>query len=88
MFLMAGQKLGAKPEESVVFEDATLGVEAGKNAKMVCVGVDRYKDPERLKGADWVVSDLAIPGALAWPRYRARCGAGRADLPGGLSQCR
>ena len=58
IFLMAAEKVGAKPEESVVFEDAVLGVEAAKRGHMKCVGVDRYQEPERLKGADIIVSDL------------------------------
>jgi len=41
-----------------VFEDAVLGVEAAKRAGMKCVGIDRYKHPERLKKADLVVGDL------------------------------
>jgi beta-phosphoglucomutase len=58
IFLMAAQKLSCSPEECVVFEDAVLGVEAGKRAGMKCVGVDRYGRPERLKKADLVVADL------------------------------
>ncbi|MEE9614330.1 MAG: beta-phosphoglucomutase family hydrolase [Thermodesulfobacteriota bacterium] len=58
VFLMAAERLGMKPEECVVFEDAVLGVEAAKRAKMLCVGVDRHSDPRGLKAADTVVSDL------------------------------
>jgi len=58
IFLMAAERLGAKPDECVVFEDAVLGVEAAKNGKMRCVGIDRYKSPDRLTGADIIVSDL------------------------------
>ena len=59
VFNMAAKKLGVAPEDSVVFEDAVLGVEAAKNANMKCVGVDRYNHPERLTKADIVVSDLS-----------------------------
>ncbi|NQT89989.1 MAG: beta-phosphoglucomutase family hydrolase [Candidatus Omnitrophica bacterium] len=59
IFLMAAQKLSSAPNESIVFEDAVLGVEAAKNAEMLCVGIDRYKSPERLNKADLVVPDLA-----------------------------
>lgn len=58
IFLMAASRLGAAPDESVVFEDAVLGVEAAKNGNMRCIGVDRYGKPERLAGADIVVKDL------------------------------
>ena len=59
IFLTAAERIGAKPSECVVFEDAVLGVEAAKRAEMRCVGIDRYSQPERLKKADTVVSDLS-----------------------------
>ncbi len=58
IFILACKNLGLKPSECIVFEDALLGVEAAKNAKMWCVGIDRYNNPERLKKADLIVSDL------------------------------
>ena len=58
IFLEAAERLGLKPEECIVFEDAVLGVEAGKRAAMFTVGVDRRNAPERLKKADLVVKDL------------------------------
>ncbi|MEE8400941.1 MAG: beta-phosphoglucomutase family hydrolase [Candidatus Hydrothermarchaeaceae archaeon] len=58
IFLMAAEKMRVKPENCVVFEDAVLGVAAAKRAKMLCIGIDRYNDPSRLKEADSVVSDL------------------------------
>jgi beta-phosphoglucomutase len=58
MFLMAAKRLKVKAGECVGFEDAVLGVEAVKRAGMKCVGVDRYQNPQRLKKADIVISDL------------------------------
>jgi beta-phosphoglucomutase len=58
IFLMAAEKTGLKPENCVVFEDAVLGVEAAKQAKMLCIGIDRHNDPQRLKDADIIVKDL------------------------------
>lgn len=58
IFLMAADKIGTSPNSCVVFEDAVLGVEAAKRGKMKCVGIDRYKDPNRLEGADLIVADL------------------------------
>ena len=59
IFLMAAERVGAKPDECVVFEDAVLGVEAAKNGHMRCIGIDRYNEPDRLAKADLVVSDLS-----------------------------
>ncbi|HDO25067.1 MAG TPA: HAD family hydrolase [Nitrospirae bacterium] len=58
IFLMAADEMGLKPKNCVVFEDAILGVRAAKRAKMLCVGIDRHNDPQRLKEADIIVSDL------------------------------
>lgn len=58
IFLMAAKRMDIKPANCVVFEDAVFGVEAAKRAKMLCVGIDRHNDPQRLKGADIIVSDL------------------------------
>lgn len=59
VFLMAADRVKAQAKDCVVFEDAVLGVEAAKRGSMKCVGVDRYKSPERLNKADIVVSDLS-----------------------------
>ncbi len=58
IFLTAAEKIGVKPKNCVVFEDAILGVRAAKLAKMLCVGIDRHNDPGRLKEADIVINDL------------------------------
>jgi len=59
VFLTACEKLGLVPEDCIVFEDAVLGVEAAKRGNFSCVGVDRYKSPERLSKANLVVGDLS-----------------------------
>lgn len=59
VFQLAAKDLGLATNDCVVIEDAVLGVEGAKNGKMLCVGVDRYKDPERLKKADLVIEDLS-----------------------------
>ena len=58
IFLEAAKKLNLKPEECIVFEDALLGVEAGKRSGIFTIGVDRRDAPERLKKADRVIKDL------------------------------
>lgn len=58
IFQEAAKRLNLKYEECIVFEDAVLGVEAGKRADMFTIGIDRRNAPERLKKADLVVKDL------------------------------
>lgn len=60
-FLEAARRLGAEPSQSVVFEDAVAGVQAGRRGGFQCVlGINRTGDPARLyeNGADVVVADL------------------------------
>lgn len=42
IYLTAAQRLGVKPCDCVVFEDAINGVLGAKNANMYCVGVQTY----------------------------------------------
>jgi beta-phosphoglucomutase-like phosphatase (HAD superfamily) len=54
--------LGLEPQESVVFEDALAGVEAGRaGGFLFVVGIDRAGQADALRkhGADIVVDDLA-----------------------------
>ena len=72
MFLRAAELLGVAPADAVVFEDAVIGVRAGREGDFgLVVGVDRLGRPEVLaeNGADIVLSDLrdllrAAPAAL------------------------
>ncbi|QIK62376.1 HAD-IA family hydrolase [Leucobacter viscericola] len=60
-FQRAGEQLGAKPENTVVFEDAISGVEAGRAGGFgLVVGVDRGAGETALRraGAHLVVQDL------------------------------
>jgi beta-phosphoglucomutase family hydrolase len=61
-FLAGAKALGLTAAESVVYEDALAGVEAGRAGQFgYVVGVDRVGQAEALKahGADIVVEDLA-----------------------------
>ncbi len=58
IFTEAAKRLDLKPEECAVFEDAVLGVEAGKRAGIFTIGIDRRNAPERLKKADFIIKDL------------------------------
>ena len=72
-FLEAARRLGVRPERSVVFEDATSGVEAGRRGGfgfVVGVGGPEQADGLRQHGADVVVADLAA--ILLIPRGSGR----------------
>ncbi|MBA4187836.1 MAG: beta-phosphoglucomutase [Planctomycetaceae bacterium] len=62
VFLTAATKLGSRPEQCVVFEDAVAGVEAAKAGGMRCVAVTfvGHHSAEKLceAGADLVVESL------------------------------
>jgi beta-phosphoglucomutase family hydrolase len=58
IYLLAAQKLGIKPANCVVFEDAIAGVEGAKRAGMKCVAVTNSHPEERLNKADLVVETL------------------------------
>jgi beta-phosphoglucomutase family hydrolase len=61
-FLEGARRLGVRPEQAVVFEDALAGVESGRAGKFgYVIGVDRVGHREALlqHGADIVVDDLA-----------------------------
>ncbi|MFH1684431.1 MAG: beta-phosphoglucomutase family hydrolase [Candidatus Margulisiibacteriota bacterium] len=59
IFLTAAKKLGVKPEESVVFEDAKSGVEAAANGGFFCIGINRHHNAEALAKAGRIVNDLS-----------------------------
>lgn len=59
VFLMAAERMGAKPSESLVIEDAVSGCQAAKAAGMSCIGIMSTFDEATLKkaGADFVVAN-------------------------------
>jgi len=84
VFVEAARRLKARPDRSVVVEDALAGVKAGKAGGFaLVVGVDREGQAQELKenGADIVVKDLSeidISGAAARGPTKIR------DLPSAL----
>jgi len=59
IFLEAARALGARPERSIVFEDAISGVQAGQNGFFgLVVGLARFDNREELLGHG---ADLCIP---------------------------
>lgn len=55
VFIRAAEMAGVEPSSCVVFEDAIAGVEAARNAGMICVGIG---EPEILKDAHLVIKGL------------------------------
>ena len=70
VYLTSAERLGMAPEYCVVFEDAMLGIQAGKNAGMRVVGVATTHTMEELEAteADWVIRDFR---GLSLDRLRA-----------------
>ena len=58
-FLLAAERLGTTPAESVVIEDAPAGVHAAKSAGMKVVGVTTSHSRAEMAVADLVVGSLA-----------------------------
>ena len=58
VFLLAAQKLGAKPKNCLVIEDAVAGIKAAKGAGMYCVAITSSHPREKLKEADLIVDTL------------------------------
>eukprot|EP01061_Rhynchopus_euleeides_P025481 TRINITY_DN4122_c0_g1_i1.p2 TRINITY_DN4122_c0_g1~~TRINITY_DN4122_c0_g1_i1.p2 ORF type:complete len:332 (+),score=128.51 TRINITY_DN4122_c0_g1_i1:56-997(+) len=61
IFVTCCERLGCKPSEAIVVEDATSGVEAGRNGKFrLVIGLAREDNQEELKkfGAHVVVDDF------------------------------
>jgi beta-phosphoglucomutase len=65
IFLTAATKLGLKPEECLVVEDAINGILAGKAAGCKCLALTTSFKADQLAQADWICSDLSdIPKDL------------------------
>ena len=61
-FLLAAEKIGAKPSECVVFEDSLSGIRAAASAGMVCVALSTTLRASQLRGrAAIVVKDFNSP---------------------------
>ena len=58
IFLLAAQKLGVKPENCIVIEDAIAGVTAARKGGMHCIAVTSTNPGELLQEANLVVDSL------------------------------
>jgi beta-phosphoglucomutase family hydrolase len=64
IFIKAAEKLNVPPQDCIVFEDASNGVKAAKNAFMKCVAFSLAQPPEALQEADLIIDtfkDLSFP---------------------------
>jgi HAD superfamily hydrolase (TIGR01509 family) len=61
IFVLAATRLGLRPDECLVVEDAVNGVQAAKSAGAKCLGLTTsFAEGELLSaGADWVAPDFA-----------------------------
>jgi beta-phosphoglucomutase family hydrolase len=57
-FLLAAQKLGVRPQDCVVIEDAIAGVRAAKRGGMHCLAVTNTNSRESLAEADLIIDTL------------------------------
>ncbi|TDD99252.1 beta-phosphoglucomutase [Flavobacterium cellulosilyticum] len=55
VFLIAAQLLGAKPEDSIVFEDSVAGIQAANIGGMLSIGIG---DKETLHEAQYIFNDF------------------------------
>jgi len=68
IYMKAAEKIGLKPEDCLVVEDAVSGIRAGKAAGCRCLAVTTSFDRSALREADWICNSLKnIPEeALNW----------------------
>jgi HAD superfamily hydrolase (TIGR01509 family) len=58
VFLTAARRIGVKPADAVVFEDALVGIAAAQAAGMRVVAVATTEPHDKLTHADWIVNRL------------------------------
>ncbi len=68
IYLTASRRLELASSECLVIEDALSGLAAARAAGARCLMLTTTLSPERIRGADWIASDLSqIPEeALCW----------------------
>ena len=67
-YLLAAARLGARPADCLVVEDAPAGIDAGRSAGMTVLALTTSHEPDQLRQADVIVDSLtqAQPHVLAW----------------------
>lgn len=57
-YLEAQKHLGVEIYECVVVENAPLGIEAAKNAGMICIAIETTLEQDFLKNADFIINSI------------------------------
>lgn len=68
IYILAAEKLGLKPEDCLVVEDAVNGIEAGRKAGARTLALTTSFDSSFFSDADWIAEDLSKVGieVLSW----------------------
>jgi len=66
VFLAATQAIGIPPQNCLVIEDSVTGVEAAKQARILCLAVTNTYPAEKLYQADYIVDSLLQVNAVLW----------------------
>ena len=59
LFLYTAQRLGAKPEECIVFEDSVHGFKAAKAASIPCIAIKNERNKDFLNLANFAIEDYS-----------------------------
>ncbi len=55
IYVHAAQKLGIDPQECIAIEDSARGIEAAKNAGMLCIGINTAQNKQLLESAHHII---------------------------------
>jgi len=55
VYLHAAQQLETDPQECIAIEDSHHGVQAARNAGMLCIGINTAKKPELLQNSNFII---------------------------------
>lgn len=58
IYIKAAERVGCEPSACIVFEDSLAGIQAGRNAGMIVIGVATTLPPERLIATDFIIKDF------------------------------
>ena len=60
IYLLAAEKMKLEPQECIVIEDSTVGIEAAKRAGMKCIAISHTLPKDRLKEADLLLEQVSV----------------------------